>query len=97
MIEKIQLIRNAIDNIFNDVLEKAYQYSINHPQNSDYLNKLIRDVRHDNEYYVNELHSLSRQDENENLEQDLNMLTKSLKKKSLVYLSELQKLQESAS
>ena len=35
MLEKIQLVRNAIDNIMNDVMEKAFHHSVNYPQDSD--------------------------------------------------------------
>ena len=94
MLEKIQLVRNAIDNIMNDVMEKAFHHSINYPQDSDFLNKIIKDIRSDNDLFVNQLHSLSQNKEEEELKDDLNSLTKDLKKKSLLYLSELQKLKE---
>lgn len=94
MLEKIQLVRNAIDNIMNDVMEKAFHHSVNYPQDSDYLNKMIKDIRSDNESFVNQLHSLKSSKDEASAKEELNMLTKVLKNKSLVYLSELQKLKE---
>lgn len=94
MLEKIQLVRNAIDNIMNDVMEKAFHHSVNYPQDSDYLNKMIKDIRSNNESFVNQLHSLKSSKDEASAKEELNMLTKVLKNKSLVYLSELQKLKE---
>jgi len=96
MSEKIFLLRKAIDNIMNDVLQKAFNYSVNHPQDSDQLNKLIKNVREDNDRFVNNLHAISKADnlEAEETKSQLRALTKELKNKSLIYLSEIQKLQE---
>lgn len=94
MSDRIHLVRKAIDNIINDVMQKAYRHSVNYPQDSDYLNKLIRDIRSDNENYVNNLHQISLIQDDSEINSELQILTKSLKRKSLLYLSELQKLQE---
>ncbi|MEJ6680576.1 MAG: hypothetical protein QNL21_00635 [Flavobacteriales bacterium] len=94
MLEKIQLVRNAIDDIMNDVMEKAFHHLVNYPQDSDYLNKRIKDIRSDNEFFVHKLHSLKRSKDEISAKEELSMLTKALKNKSLVYLSELQKLKE---
>ncbi len=94
MSDRIYIVRKAIDNIMNDVMQKAYHHSINHPQDSDYLNNLIRDIRIDSEHYVNTLHRISTEKNEVVAEDELQVLTKSLKKKSLLYLSELQKLKE---
>ncbi|MEZ7940031.1 MAG: hypothetical protein QMB45_10025, partial [Flavobacteriales bacterium] len=67
---------------------------VNYPQDSDYLNKMIKNIRSDNETFVNQLHSLKSSKDEASAKEELNMLTKVLKNKSLVYLSELQKLKE---
>ena len=55
---------------------------------------MIKNIRSDNETFVNQLHSLKSSKDEASAKEELNMLTKVLKNKSLVYLSELQKLKE---
>lgn len=92
--ERIAMVRNAIDHIMNDVMQKAYHHSMNYPQNSDQLNVLIKTVREDSEVLINRLHQIKVLKDKPLIELELNSISKDLKKKSLIHLSELQKLRE---
>lgn len=94
MSDRIHLVRNAIDNIMNDVMQKAYHHIMNYPRNTDYINKVIKDMRIDHDSFVNQLHLIKELTSEDEQTLVLHNLTKSLKKKSLVYLLEIQKLQE---
>ncbi|MFK7757436.1 MAG: hypothetical protein AB8B53_10945 [Flavobacteriales bacterium] len=92
--ERMAMVRSAIDNIMNDVLQQAYQHSMNYPQDSDQLNVLIRAVSEDNESLINRLHQVKVLNDKPLIDLELNSITKTLKKKSLEHLSALQKLKE---
>ena len=92
--ERIAMVRKAIDNIINDIMQKAYHHSMNHPQNSDTLNVLLKNVREDHEMFINRLYKIKDLKDRPLIDLELNQISKNLKKRSLVYLSEIQKLKE---
>jgi len=52
MPKSIFQLKSAIEEIMNDVIQQAFTYSINHPQNSDKLNVLIKDATNTTENLV---------------------------------------------
>lgn len=85
-------LKKAIEEIMNDVIQKAFSHSINHPQHSDSLNVLIKNSTETTEKLVRRLNEISGLTDDKLQQIQLNELASDLKKKSLLHLSELQKI-----
>jgi len=85
-------IKSAIEEIMNDVIQQAFTYSINHPQNSDRLNVLIKKSTETTEQLIHRLNGISKFTDERLQQIELDALAKDLKRESLLHLSELQKI-----
>jgi len=94
MPKSIFQLKSAIEEIMNDVIQQAFTYSINHPQNSDQLNVLIKDATNTTESLVHRLNDISKFTDDRLKQIELDALAKDLKKESLLHLSQLQKIKE---
>ncbi len=96
MPKSIFQLKNAIEEIMNDVIQQASFYSINNPQNSDRLNKIVSDATNTTERLVYRLNEISKFSDDKLQQIELDALAKDLKKDSLLHLSALQKIKEKA-
>jgi len=92
MPKSIFQVKKAIEDIMNDVIQQAFSYSINNPQDSNELNELIKNATKTTEKLVQRLNKVSESSDEGLVQVELDSLAKDLKKKSLIHLSELQKI-----
>lgn len=87
-------LKRAIHTILNDVIEQCFKHLIHHPQNSDELNKIIKDSTDEINYLVIKVDAHSLAKGSPELETYYQLISTDLHKKSLYLLSRLQKVQK---
>lgn len=86
-------LKRAIHTILNDVIEQCFKHLIHHPQNSDELNKIIKESTDEINYLVIKVDAHNMKKGSQELEDLYQGISKDLHKKSLILLSRLQKIQ----
>lgn len=86
-------LKRAVHTILNDVIEQCFKHLIHHPQNSDELNKIIKDSTEEINYLVIKIDAHSYEKGSSELETHYQSISRDLHKKSLYLLSRLQKVQ----
>lgn len=89
-------LKRAIHTILNDVIEQCFKHLIHHPQNSDELNKIIKESTEEINYLVIKVDAHSLEKGSSELEDHYHNISSDLHKKSLHLLSRLQKIQRNA-
>jgi len=89
-------LKRAIHTILNDVIEHCFKHLIHHPQNSDELNKIIKESTDEINYLVIKVDAHNLKKGSSELTDHYQGISKDLHRKSLYLLSRLQKVQRSA-
>jgi arsenate reductase-like glutaredoxin family protein len=87
-------IRYAVQEILNDVIEQGFHHLVNHPQQSDELNRIIKDASEELNYQLLRIDSHSYRNGTMEIEMHYQTISKDTQRKSLMLLSELQRLQQ---
>lgn len=86
-------LKRAVHTILNDVIEQCFRHLIHHPQNSDQLNRIIKDATDEINYLLLKIDAHAFKAGSPELENHYNGISKDLHSKSLRLLSRLQKVQ----
>ncbi|MCC6599385.1 MAG: hypothetical protein IT223_01780 [Crocinitomicaceae bacterium] len=87
-------LKYAVHEILNDVIEQGFHHLINHPQQSDDLNRIIKDATDELNYQLLKIDSHSFQKDSQELADHYAKISKDAQRKSLELLSRLQKIQQ---
>lgn len=83
----------AVRNILDDVIEQSFNHLIHHPQNSDELNRIIRDATEEFNYLYLKIDAHNYHPKSKELEEHYSRISKDVQKKSLHLLGRLQRVQ----
>lgn len=84
-------IKQAVHAILNDVVEQCFQCMVHSPEHSEELNKIITQASSDIRGFSNRIDQYVDHCDEQELKQQLSLVTKELHKKSLIHLSRLQR------
>jgi arsenate reductase-like glutaredoxin family protein len=87
-------MKYAVQEILNDVIEQGFHHLVNHPQNSDELNRIIKDATDELNYQLLKIDSHSFKPGSKELSDHFQCISKDAQRKSLELLSRLQKIQQ---
>jgi arsenate reductase-like glutaredoxin family protein len=86
-------LRQAVQELMNDVIEQGFHHLINHPQQSDDLNKIIKEATDEMNYQLIKIDSHQFHLESAELQKHYEIISRDSQRKSLELLSALQKIQ----
>lgn len=86
-------LRQAVQELMNDVIEQGFHHLVNHPQQSDELNKIIKEATDEMNYQLIKIDSHHFLPESPELQKHFETISNDTQKKSLALLSQLQKIQ----
>jgi hypothetical protein len=86
-------LRYAIQEILNDVIEQGFHHLVNHPQESDELNRIIKDATDELNCQLLKIDSHSFPPGSKELNQHFETISKDTQRKSLELLGQLQQVQ----
>ena len=86
-------LQTAVRNILDDVIEQSFHHLIHHPQNSDELNRIIREATEEFNYLYLKIDAHDHHPKSSALDAHYTQISKDLHKKSLHLLSRLQRIQ----
>lgn len=86
-------LRNAVHSIMNDVIEQGFHHLVHHPQQSDALNRIIKDATDELSYLTMKIDAHSFSENTPQLHAHYDSISKDAQRKSLHLLSQLQKIQ----
>ena len=86
-------LRYAVQEIMNDVIEQGFHHLINHPQESDELNRIIQDATQELNYQLLKIDSHSFHPGSRELQQHFEGISRDTQRKSLELLGQLQQIQ----
>lgn len=89
-------LHRAVHSIMNDVVEQCFSHLIHYPQDSDELNRIIRDASEETNYQILKIDAHNFKYGSTDLVQHYNTISHDTQKKSLQLLSRLQKIQRAA-
>lgn len=87
-------IKYAVQEMLNDVIEQGFHHLVNHPQQSDALNKIIKDASEEMNYQLLKVDSHSHKPGSPELHAHFQTISSDAQRKSLLLLHELQKIQQ---
>lgn len=87
-------LRLAVQILLNDVIEQCFRHLIHHPQESDELNRIIRECSQEISYLTIKIDAHSFKSNSPELEDHYKMLSKELHRKSLELMSGLQRVRQ---
>jgi hypothetical protein len=90
-------LQQALRNILDDVVEQAFTHLIHHPQNSDELNRIIREASDEFNYLYIKIDAHQHKSNSDDLQDHYHAISKDVQKKSLHLLSRLQRIQSNNS
>jgi hypothetical protein len=93
MVNSRESIRVVVQELMNDVIEQGFHHLINHPQESDELNRIIKDATEELNYQLLKVDSHDYKHGSEDLRKHYEMISHDTQRKSLDLLSRLQKIQ----
>ena len=88
-------IQQAVRNILDDVVEQAFRHLIHHPQNSDELNRIIREATDEMNYLYLKIDAHQHRNNSPELADHYSDIARDVQRKSLHLLSRLQRIQYS--
>lgn len=86
-------IRNVVQELMNDVIEQGFHHLIHHPQQSDELNRLIKEATDELHYQLLRIDSHNHKPLSEELKNHYRSISQDSQRRSLDLLSRLQKIQ----
>lgn len=86
-------LKYAVQEILNDVIEQGFHHLVHHPQQSDALNKIIKDASEELNYQLLKIDSHNYSQGSKELLDHYQHISKDTQRKSLELLGELQKIQ----
>ncbi|MBL0315986.1 MAG: hypothetical protein IPP69_09470 [Flavobacteriales bacterium] len=86
-------LRNVVQELLNDVIEQGFHHLVNHPQQGDELNKIIKDATDELNYQLLKVDSHNHHVNSPGLARHYDEISRDTQKKSLDLLSRLQKVQ----
>ncbi|MBX7052573.1 MAG: hypothetical protein K1X54_11105 [Flavobacteriales bacterium] len=86
-------LRNVVQELLNDVIEQGFHHLVNHPQQSDELNKIIKDATDELNYQLLKVDSHNHSTNSPALSKHYEEISRDTQRKSLDLLSRLQKVQ----
>jgi arsenate reductase-like glutaredoxin family protein len=93
MVSSRDSLRVVVQELMNDVIEQGFHHLINHPQESDELNRIIKDATEELNYQLLKVDSHNYKHGSEDLQKHYEMISHDTQRKSLDLLSRLQKIQ----
>jgi arsenate reductase-like glutaredoxin family protein len=87
-------LKKAVHEILNDVIEQGFHHLVSHPQQSDELNRIIKDATDELNYQVLKIDSHSFSAGSPQLLEHYKSISQDTQRKSLELLSRLQKIQQ---
>ncbi len=86
-------LRQAVHELMNDVIEQGFHHLVNHPQQSDELNRIIKDASDEMNYQLIKIDTHNFHPESQELQKHFEIISHDTQRKSLDLLSSLQKIQ----
>lgn len=83
-------LRQVIQELMNDVIEQGFHHLINHPQQSDELNRIIKDATEEMNYQLLKVDSHSLPPDSEALSKHYDIICQDTQNRSLELLARLQ-------
>jgi hypothetical protein len=93
MVNSREALRNIVQELMNDVIEQGFHHLIHHPQESDELNRIIKDATDEMNYQLLKIDSHNHKPESEDLQKHYASISHDAQRKSLDLLSRLQRIQ----
>jgi len=87
-------LKEAVQQMLNDVIEQGFHHLVNHPQQTNELNSIIHDATNELNYQLLKVDSHSYKAETEELENHYKIISKDTQRTSLDLLSRLQRVRE---
>lgn len=87
-------LRYAVQEFLNDVIEQGFHHLINHPQQSDELNLIIKDATDELNYQLLRIDAHSFKQGSQELNSHYKAISVETQRRSLELLSNLQKIQQ---
>jgi hypothetical protein len=88
-------VRHAVNSMFNDVIEQAFHFLVQHPQTSDEVNRIIKEASDEMNYQLLKVDAHNHPPASNHLQNHFHVINKDVHNKSLELLSRLQGLQRS--
>lgn len=88
-----EALRTIVQELMNDVIEQGFHHLVNHPQQSDELNRIIKDATDELHYQLLKIDSHQHPSGSLQLKNHYDEISKDTQRKSLDLLSRLQKVQ----
>ena len=89
-------LRNAVQTMLNDVMERGYKHMINYPQENDALNRLVNQANKTMHEFLDKIAAFPQEKDEIKFNEFYQEITIELDQKSLEYLSRLQEIQRKA-
>ena len=83
MVTSREELRNALQELMNDVIEQGFHHLMNHPQQSDELNRIIKDATDELNYQLLKVDSHSFRNGSKELKNHYNIISHDTQRKSL--------------
>ncbi len=93
MVSSRESIRVVVQELMNDVIEQGFHHLIHHPQESDELNRIIKDASDELNYQLLKVDSHNHSPGTDDLKKHYEAISHDAQRKSLDLLSRLQKIQ----
>jgi hypothetical protein len=93
MVNSRDSLRVVVQELMNDVIEQGFHHLIHHPQESDELNRIIKDATDELNYQLLKVDSHNHKNGTEDLRKHYEAISHDAQRKSLDLLSRLQKIQ----
>jgi hypothetical protein len=87
-------LRYAVQEFLNDVIEQGFHHLINHPQQSDELNLIIKEATDELNYQLLRIDAHSFKQGSKELNEHYKAISVETQRRSLELLSNLQKIQQ---
>jgi hypothetical protein len=86
-------LKYAVQEILNDVIEQGFHHLVHHPQQSDELNRIIKDATDELNYQIMKIDAHNFKQESKELYDHYQRISQDTQRKSLELLGELQRIQ----
>lgn len=86
-------LKNAVHTLLNDVIEQGFHHLIHHPQQSDELNRIIKDATDELSYLNVKIDAHSFRPDSPQLQHHFESISRDAQRKSIDLLSMIQKIQ----
>ncbi|MFN8777732.1 MAG: hypothetical protein ACK5XV_13305 [Flavobacteriales bacterium] len=87
-------LRYAVQELLNEVIEKGFHHLVNHPQDSDELNRIIRDASDELNYQLMRVDSHSHREGSRAMDEHYAEVSRDCQLRSLELLGRLQQVQQ---